>query len=62
MNPVVAILSLLLPPFSVYRMRGIGGEFWLNLVLTLLGYVLGTVHSIWIFVHASPAERARTYR
>lgn len=61
MNPVVAILSLLLPPFSVYRMKGIGGTFWLNLLLTVLGYVLGSIHGVWVFLHASPSERRRTY-
>lgn len=62
MNPLLAIVSLLVPPYSVYRMCGIGGTFWLNLGLTLLGYVAGSAHAAYVFVRASPAVRARTYR
>ena len=42
------ILSVLLPPVGVFLQVGIGFHFWLNIVLTLLGYVPGLVHAIWI--------------
>lgn len=51
----------LLPPYSVYRMRGVGGTFWLNVVLTIFGYVLGSIHALLVFLAASPQERSRTY-
>jgi uncharacterized membrane protein YqaE (UPF0057 family) len=32
----------------VFLQVGIGKHFWLNLVLTLLGYILGIVHGVWV--------------
>jgi uncharacterized membrane protein YqaE (UPF0057 family) len=48
MSPLRALLTVLLPPLSVYIARGAGAPFWLNLLLTLLGYVPGLVHAIWL--------------
>ena len=42
------ILAILLPPVGVFLKVGFGLHFWLNIVLTLLGYVPGLVHAIWI--------------
>jgi len=27
---------------------GFAGAFWLNILLTLLGYIPGIIHAIWI--------------
>jgi len=48
MDLLRVILSILLPPLGVFLQVGIGMHFWLNIVLTLLGYVPGLVHAIWI--------------
>jgi len=42
------IVAILLPPLGVFLEVGIGGAFWLNIVLTLLGYIPGIVHAVWI--------------
>lgn len=42
------VLSVILPPVGVFLQEGIGFHFWLNIVLTLLGYIPGLVHAIWI--------------
>jgi len=42
------ILAILLPPLGVFLTVGIGGAFWLNILLTLLGYIPGIVHAVWI--------------
>jgi uncharacterized membrane protein YqaE (UPF0057 family) len=42
------LLSIILPPLGVFLQEGIGTQFWLNLLLTLLGYVPGLVHAVWI--------------
>ena len=50
-RPVVmfrTLLAILLPPVSVYARTGMGRAFWLNLLLTLLGYVPGVVHALRI--------------
>jgi uncharacterized membrane protein YqaE (UPF0057 family) len=42
------ILSVLIPPVGVFLQVGFGGQFWLNLLLTFLGYIPGVIHAIWI--------------
>ena len=42
------LLSVLLPPVGVFLQEGIGTQFWINILLTLLGYLPGLVHAIWI--------------
>jgi len=29
---------------------GIGKYFWINILLTLLGYIPGIVHAVWVIV------------
>jgi len=48
MDIVRVLLSILLPPLGVFLQVGIGLHFWLNIVLTLLGYIPGIVHAVWI--------------
>ncbi len=43
-----AVLAVLMPPLSVFLKRGAGGAFWLNVLLTLLAYVPGVVHALWL--------------
>lgn len=48
MDAVRIILAILLPPLGVFLQVGIGPQFWLNVLLTILGYVPGIVHAVWI--------------
>lgn len=61
-DPVVAVVAFLVPPYSVYRMRGFDRSFWINTLLTAAGCVFGSIHALVLFVRATPGERARTYR
>ncbi len=42
------LISIAIPPLGVFLQEGIGKHFWINLILTLLGYIPGLVHAIWI--------------
>ncbi len=42
------LFSVLLPPLGVFLEVGLGLHFWLNILLTLLGYIPGIVHAVWI--------------
>ena len=42
------LIAILLPPLGVFLQVGFGGAFWLNILLTLLGYIPGIVHAVWI--------------
>ena len=42
------LIVLLCPPLAVYWTVGPGQEFSLNIMLTLLGYLPGIVHAVYI--------------
>ena len=42
------ILALILPPLGVLLEVGLGLHFWLNIVLTLLGFIPGIIHAVYI--------------
>jgi uncharacterized membrane protein YqaE (UPF0057 family) len=44
------LLAILLPPLGVFLQVGIGLHFWLNILLTLFGYIPGIIHAIWIII------------
>ncbi|MEM6371645.1 MAG: YqaE/Pmp3 family membrane protein [Pseudomonadota bacterium] len=48
MDLIRIILSVILPPVGVFLQVGLGKHFWLNILLTLLGYIPGIVHAVWI--------------
>ncbi|MDA3922776.1 MAG: YqaE/Pmp3 family membrane protein [Salinisphaera sp.] len=48
MDLIRIILSVLVPPLGVFLQVGIGIQFWINIVLTLLGYIPGVVHAVYI--------------
>lgn len=48
MELIRIIVSILIPPLGVFLLCGLCKHFWINLVLTLLGYFPGLIHAIWI--------------
>lgn len=49
MNKVVLIiLALFLPPVAVFLKSGIGKDLLINIVLCLLFFVPGVIHSLWL--------------
>lgn len=42
------IIAVILPPLGVFLQVGFSGQFFLNILLTLLGYIPGIVHAVWI--------------
>jgi uncharacterized membrane protein YqaE (UPF0057 family) len=48
MEIIKIICAILLPPLGVFLQVGIGKHFWINIVLTLLGFIPGIVHAIWV--------------
>jgi uncharacterized membrane protein YqaE (UPF0057 family) len=61
MNVLRIIFAILLPPLGVFLTVGLGLQFWLNILLTLCGYIPGIVHAIWI-IAARAKERQLGYR
>jgi uncharacterized membrane protein YqaE (UPF0057 family) len=50
MDLIRILLSILLPPLGVFLQVGIGLQFWINILLTLLGYIPGVIHAIYIIL------------
>jgi uncharacterized membrane protein YqaE (UPF0057 family) len=48
MDLIKIIFAILLPPLGVFMQVGFAGAFWLNILLTLCGYIPGIVHAVWI--------------
>jgi uncharacterized membrane protein YqaE (UPF0057 family) len=42
------IAAILLPPLGVFLQVGLSKHFWINILLTILGYIPGIVHAIWV--------------
>ena len=48
MDIVRLICAIILPPLGVFLQVGLGGQFWLNILLTLFGYIPGIIHAVYI--------------
>lgn len=48
MDVLRIILSVIIPPVGVFLQVGLGLQFWLNILLTILGYFPGLIHAIWV--------------
>ncbi|EAU88539.2 hypothetical protein CC1G_04245 [Coprinopsis cinerea okayama7 len=54
------IMGTLLPPLAVAARFGIGKDFWINVVLTLMGYIPGHGHNFYIQNIRNNKNHART--
>ncbi|KAI0811926.1 hypothetical protein F5Y07DRAFT_53644 [Xylaria sp. FL0933] len=44
------IFAVILPPLGVFLERGCGGDFLINVLLTILGYIPGIIHALYIIL------------
>jgi len=44
------IFAIILPPLGVALEVGLSKHFWINILLTLLGYIPGIIHAIWVIL------------
>ena len=44
------LLAILLPPLGVLLEAGVGLHFFLNIVLTLFGFIPGIVHALYVIL------------
>jgi uncharacterized membrane protein YqaE (UPF0057 family) len=54
---ILILLAIFLPPLAVFLMVGLGRDFWINLILTLLGWLPGMVHAIYLIGTRSGAAK-----
>ncbi|KAI0024232.1 plasma membrane proteolipid 3 [Xylariomycetidae sp. FL0641] len=44
------LLAIFLPPVGVFLERGCGADFFINILLTILGYFPGIIHALYIIL------------
>ncbi|WP_104203685.1 YqaE/Pmp3 family membrane protein [Billgrantia saliphila] len=49
-DPIKAIFAVLLPPVGVFLEVGLKGHFWLNILLTMLGFIPGIIHAFYVIL------------
>ncbi|KIW74059.1 plasma membrane proteolipid 3 [Fonsecaea pedrosoi CBS 271.37] len=42
------ILAIILPPLGVFLERGCNADFFINILLTILGYIPGIIHALYV--------------
>ncbi|TXD37770.1 YqaE/Pmp3 family membrane protein [Lujinxingia vulgaris] len=52
MSLIRIIAAIFLPPLGVFLTVGLGTAFWINILLTILGFIPGIVHAIWVIAKA----------
>lgn len=45
---LLIIISIFLPPLAVLLKKGLGKDFLINLVLSLIFLVPGIIHALWV--------------
>lgn len=58
MSIVKIIASILLPPLGVFMNMGISQALVINILLTLLGWLPGVIHALWIISKKSEEANA----
>ncbi len=60
MTVLKVILAILLPPVAAFLQVGLGAHFWINVLLTILGWLPGAIHALWL-VLASPSTGTQVH-
>jgi uncharacterized membrane protein YqaE (UPF0057 family) len=50
MDVIRLLCAIFFPPLGVLLQVGLGPHFWINILLTLLGYFPGLIHAIYVIV------------
>jgi uncharacterized membrane protein YqaE (UPF0057 family) len=56
MGIINIIAAIVLPPLGVFLTMGVSQALVINIVLTLLGWIPGVIHALWII--SKQAEKA----
>lgn len=56
------LLAILVPPLGVFLTFGISSTLLINIALTLLGWLPGSIHAVWALVkHEEQLNRTNPY-
>ncbi len=48
MSLLTIVLCVLLPPLAVFMKTGLSGKFLVNVLLSILGWVPGVIHALYV--------------
>jgi uncharacterized membrane protein YqaE (UPF0057 family) len=57
MDVLRIIAAIVFPPLGVFLQVGFTKHFWINILLTILGYIPGIIHALWVIAHFGPRVR-----
>ncbi|KAK7019113.1 UPF0057-domain-containing protein [Favolaschia claudopus] len=60
-NVFLYLLAILIPPASVFIKRGVLADFWINILLTILGWIPGVVHAWYIISKHEHTHRTKSH-
>ncbi|ATH77956.1 MULTISPECIES: YqaE/Pmp3 family membrane protein [Halomonadaceae] len=49
-DPIKMIFAVIFPPLGVFLEVGLKGHFWLNILLTLFGFIPGILHAFYVIL------------
>lgn len=52
------IVAFFLPPAAAFWQARLGLQFWINLVLTIIGWLPGIIHALWLILRNRSKEAA----
>jgi len=52
------LLGLLVPPVGIFLTYGVGPTLFINIGLTLLGWLPGSIHALWAITKHNEMERS----
>ena len=54
------LLGLILPPVGIFLTYGFSATLFINIALTLLGWLPGSIHAVWAISKCNQMEREGT--
>jgi uncharacterized membrane protein YqaE (UPF0057 family) len=60
MKLIQIILGILIPPLGIFLTYGLSSTLLINIGLTLLGWVPGSIHAVWAIVKYQEQQQTST--
>ncbi|UXE63422.1 MAG: YqaE/Pmp3 family membrane protein [Woronichinia naegeliana WA131] len=62
MKLLYIVLGILIPPLGVFLAFGVSSTLFINILLTLLGWVPGSIHAVWAIAKQDQAINESVYK
>lgn len=47
---VLILIAILVPPLAIFLKFGVGNNLFINIVLSILFYIPGVIHALWLIM------------